>query len=212
MAFAGSPMSVDVVLQDNVALKQVKVEVSKMSASHEHSEDVVAFVKPSIGKWDTLIIKNISGTEYLQTFGLNVPDTITGNWLMKVTALDEDGNINTAESPVSVHNSFIPIILVQSTDPAVSESGIIEMQVGSTLLLTGNIVDQDGLDYIRISILQSQDVIWSELIQPVNNWTYDLSTVELPPFANTGTFKCLLEASDVNGLYHYATATIKVTE
>jgi hypothetical protein len=211
-ADAGSPLSIDLKVTDNKSLKQVKLEIYKSNSTHSHSTEVIAFKWPQLGVWDSVYVKNISGNEYTGTFVFNVPDTISGSWTVSVSALDEDGNVFTEESDLYVNNPHIPLILVQSTLPEVSSTGIIQIEQGATLSLTGNVVDLDSLDYVRVLLTQGSDTTWINTWQPIDSWTFNLNQVVFPAFDVLGNFKCLIEAEDLDGRYHYATASIKVVE
>jgi len=211
-ADAGSALSLEVKLSDNKSLKQVKIEIYRATTVHSHSTEIAAFTPPQLGAWDTVFVKNISDTQYSGTFVFNVPDTISGSWMVTVSALDEEGNISFEDSDLMVHNPHIPLVLVQSTTPIVSSNGIIQIQQGNTLQLTGNVVDLDTLDYVRVSLIKSSDTTWTTIWQPVETWTFDLNQVLFPLFDQVGTFKCVIEATDLSGRYHYASATIKVEQ
>lgn len=209
-ADAGSAMSVDIKVSDNKSLKQLKIEIYKASAAHLHSTDPVAFKLPQLGQWDTIFVKNIADSEYTGTFVFNVPDTISGAWIMEVTVLDDEGNINTVDAGIMVNNPLIPLIVVQSTNPVVSANGNIQISQNNSLELTGFVVDMDTLDYVKLSVIRSSDTTWTEQWQPIDNWTFNLDQVVIPPFVLTGTYRCVIEAGDITGRYHYATANIVI--
>lgn len=213
-AIAGTTSRIQVTTQDDIQLKEIKCTYSNSGDYHSHSLHggglIPAFRAPNIGEWTDSRSKNISGTYDQSTLKFSVPEEISGAWILTAAVMDIDGNVSYHEIDVIVENDSIPAILPILTFPASNANGVIELTEGQTFSVFGNIMDENYLSSIAIEIKRNGELFWQEMIEPENEWRYEMEQLVFPTFDSIGEYELVLSVTDRNGWKNWMYATIHV--
>jgi hypothetical protein len=188
---APAPMTIDVQATDNMELNQIKVEVVPVDFRSANS----AYGLNS-GDYSFSQIFNVSGLNANQQLEVNLPDSIAGNWNIKVTVSDDFGYLATPFSAVlNIENPQLPAITATTEPPVVN--GIITMEENTNLEVSGTVFDADSLDYVQVRIEGLTGTVYEAINIPFTNTGISFT----PTFddAEAGHFFLVIEGRDKLG-------------
>ena len=213
-AIAGQQNTLTVHTADDLALKQLKMEVSTVTGIHAHETTAGELPHPFMiynqGIWDTLSIGKLSGKESTTEFSLMIPDSVSGGWDLELTILDDEGNLTSADYTLLIQNDNIPAISVGDVIPAPIDDGQFAISVGDDLTFSGYVFDPDSLEMVRVEMYNSQELVFEQEWTTIQNWSFDLSQVLLPAFSAAGNYVLHIYVSDLQGWTNHASATVIV--
>ena len=213
-AIAGKTSLIEVTTEDDTQLSQIQCTYTHTGEFHSHAMHggglIPAFRAPNIGEWTEIKNKDIDGIWDQSTLKFSVPQSISGAWLLTTSVIDQDGFVSYDELTVIVENDSIPAIIPVATTPAASPDGFIQLSPGETFNVDGNILDENYLSSIDMSISLNGQPYWQETIQPENQWLFDMSEISMPTFTDVGQYEFTLEVTDRHGWKNWVVATIKV--
>ncbi len=210
-AIAGQEVIISVVLEDNEDLGQVKLTFSGLEGHHDPDEEIALMQCPNVGEWPVLKITNLSGKRQEVLFELLCPDTIQGVWDVEIEVSDKGGNTSSTAFPIHVQNDFLPYIGINTLNAELDENSVAHFNVGQSLVISGETLDQDGdiLTSVYCFLEKGSDIIWEQTWTPLV-WTFDLSEVVVPSFAETGMYLFTIRVTDNEGQVYWKTLDISV--
>jgi hypothetical protein len=210
-ATAGQAVVVSVVLEDNEDLGQVKLTMSGLDGHHDPDEEIALMQCPNVGEWPVLKITNLSGKRQEVLFELLCPDTIQGVWDVEIEVVDKSGNTHATAFPIHVQNDFLPYIGINTLNTALDENSVAHFVVGQSLVVTGEVLDQDGdvLSSVHCLLENNSGIVWEQMWTP-SVWTFDLTEVVVPSFLETGTYIFTIHVTDNEGQVYWKTLDISV--
>ncbi len=163
----------------------------------------------NVGEWTSLQTLNISGTSYENSFQFTVPDSIAGNWSLKVECMDALGQM---ASPLSIAlritNPLAPVV-GGSTNPAANTNGVVQLAAGANLFVSGTSVDPDNFQSIKIILATRSGVALNTIDVPLLN-----SPIAFGPasFDNAalGNYRVIIRAKDQLGYTSHWGAFVNV--
>lgn len=211
---AGTTNRFYVTVSDDSELKELQMSLTTPEEFHSHilhdGEDIPAFKAPNIGSWEAQKLFQLSGTDTTAIFKFTAPDSIRGAWNLIVKVLDDDGNLAEQTETVVITNDSIPAIMPSATVPEVNQLGIVELNVGESFSIQGNILDANYLQKIIVSLYAQNEKIWEQIWSPENSWLFELSQIDLPEFSSVGNFKVVISATDRQGWHNWLQADLEV--
>jgi hypothetical protein len=198
---AGSTVSFRLVLSDNEALNQVKLDIHAADDGHTHEGEGAEEHggAPNVGTWVYSQIINIDGTSATRDVTLSVPDSIQGYWHLEVKLIDEAGN-EAVEYVTTMHveNPDAPVFNLSTTPPS-SDHIDIQANTGS-FVIAGTIADVQGLSLIEFELENhdTEEVITEQEFDAAGatEWTMPATTVGPLP---AGDYHLKIKARDSQG-------------
>lgn len=143
---AGSSLSFEIGLSDNIELKQVKIDIHDAFDGHHHAMNI---------PFSSQTIYNISGTSLNFTTVINVPsDAAAGPYHIEIYCIDGSGNeAISVERELSITQSGQAVINVTSPDL----SAEVDVIPGDTIHLAGTVTDDIDIATIDIH-LENEDL------------------------------------------------------
>lgn len=136
----------EVEVEDNEALNELKLEVHDNFDGHEHGK--------RSSTWEEVFIWEVSGTEMIFEKDIAVPYATAGDYHMVFRALDEAGNESEfVELNVVLTNGEEPEIDLSNPD---FEDGF-EIAIGDSINLVGIITDDMDIEEITIHIAEAEE-------------------------------------------------------
>jgi hypothetical protein len=212
---AGVSNTIRIALKDE-SLFQLRCTISKQGTIANHDEHTTAsyfgMLIPNHGDFALDTVRNINGSEQTVTINFNVPLLNSGLWLLRLQALDNEGNLQTWEEDVMINSSAYPILSLVSMNEALTiGDGKITAPAGTPWQWQGDIYDLDTLQFIHITVMQSGDTVFSYLLDDVDTWTMDLQDnfpMSMP--TETGQYQFKVRMADINGVETYRNSTLVV--
>ncbi len=188
---APSTISLQLNLTDNSELNQVKVDITPADYSNTNS-----ILGPNTGEWSYSQIINLNGTTSTQDLSIVLPDSICGNWNVKVELSDDVGYLATPYSTLlRMENENLPDITATTTPPIAD--GIVTMSEGTNLDVFGTVFDSDSLAFVQVRLESLSGVVLSSLDIPFSNTGVSFT----PSFddADAGHYMLIIEGRDQLG-------------
>jgi hypothetical protein len=141
----GEALSIDVSVSDNEELNQMRIRIRE------------AFAKTG-GHWSLVRVFDLSGREHSQTYDFTVPDTaLAGMYEVGLQVVDLMGNasIDSLQLFFISRSGEQPSFVNFNTQPAADELGRIFLFASDTLVFTGLITDNVGLETVNIQVKSS---------------------------------------------------------
>jgi hypothetical protein len=212
---AGENFTIQIEMTDNMGLNEVQFNIHPAENGHEHEADGYQGGEERLnsGTWYEDGRSDVSGTSAAREFELSVPENIAGNWHLSVNLLDEVGE-KAIERVVLIRviNQNLPEISI-STIPAMGSEGNISMTEGSDLSLNGQAYDPDGLEFLRLFVINqfgvAEDTTHITIVDNPNTQEFMNLTFDSFP---EGEYRVIAEAGDTLGYVRKWDAIIYVTE
>ncbi len=197
---AGDTIRVSIALHDDVALKQLKVNIHAADDGHSHGSGSGLVDQPNVGAWMYSKIFNLQGHHANTELDLIVPAEIAGQWHLELMAIDESGN-EAIERVVtlSVNNDELPVIQVTSS-PSVSANAMIELTASNPVLsLDATVVDGSGIDSVYVSVATEEgEDVFSQSWDAANVLEFSTGSLQIT-FPGLGLYDLEIRALDSNG-------------
>jgi hypothetical protein len=201
-ATAGVQNTFKLIISDNEALKQLKVNVSTLAGIHPHEaseEDPHAFVLINQGVWDTLIVKNLEGSESDAAMTLFVPDSVAGGWSLEVDVLDESGNLVSEEYSFQIFNPSLPQLFLSGVSPQPAGNGKFELSVNDSITLDLNVFASEVLSSVGYTITKGSNTTTQDFSP--SGTTFEALDLVLGDFNEAGSYTVIFKATAVSGKY-----------
>lgn len=197
---ASDTLRMEIHCTDNRELNQLRIAIGAVDT------DV-------LGQWEEFDVISLSGMDMEFGSSAVIPDSIQGEWILKLLLADAAGNLADEQQTVLlISNALIPQIQVEAingTDPG----ELPHLFTAEQLQLEGAISDDNGLMRIVVSISTSDSTYveeeWQLEDQPLA-WNLDQIEVLAPDTALTMTFE--IEAFDQTGLRNVRDYSIEIIE
>lgn len=208
---AGQSFSIEISLEDNSDLGQVKVSMVALDGHIDPEEVVPLMFCPNIGEWPFLKILNLDGTNQDVVLDILCPDSIQGVWEVEVEVIDKAGNISSKSFPLHVQNDFLPYIGVNTLNAVPDENSVVHFNTGETLEVTGEALDQDGdiLSSVFCKLERNSVLVWEQTWSP-EFWSFDLSQIVIPAFTESGEYVFTIFITDNEDQQYWKTLNIQV--
>jgi hypothetical protein len=204
-------------LSDNEGLAQMKISIVKNGnyANHEHgaSTEYYGLYVPNHSDFDTVIVRNLSGTSQHLSIACPIPYATSGLWTMMVQVLDNEGNLQSVDNDIFINSWAYPFLSMTSLNPQLlTSTGTITGNASTAWNWQGDLYDLDSLAYVHITIRQNSDTVFSYINDQPNTWTMDLESIPLSMPEVAGNYQFRLEMADNNGYTTWRTSTLHVLE
>lgn len=160
---APTTVGIDVTATDNMELNQIKVQIFPVDFRNTNSPFGL-----NSGEFEYTQIFNISGLSSSQHLDVALPDSISGNWYVKVDVSDDFGYLSSPYiTLLTMENDALPTITATTT-PALVD-GVISMAAGTNLEVEGTVFDADSLSYVQVRIESTSGTVMDAINIPFTN-------------------------------------------
>ncbi len=134
-------------VRDNVALREVKIDIHDNFDGHSHGK-----IKGAAFSWDTIIL--VSGTQLSSQVPVIIPaDILAGPYHVGVFVTDAAGNQGDSKfTDLEITSSSQPILNITALGGISVPQAEYDMEPGDTLRITGTATDADGINEVHIEI------------------------------------------------------------
>jgi hypothetical protein len=188
---APSTISIHVTATDNKELNQIKVQIVPVDFRNTNSNFGL-----NTGEFEYTQIFNTSGLSSTQHLEVALPDSISGNWFLKVDVSDDYGYLSSPYSTLlTIENPALPTITA-TTLPAI-DNGVITMTEGTNLSVDGTVFDSDSLSFVQVRIESVSGTVLDSIDIPFTNTGVSFT----PTFdqASAGHYFLVIEGRDQLG-------------
>jgi hypothetical protein len=160
---APTTVGIDVTATDNLELNQIKVQIVPVDFRNTNSNFGL-----NTGEFEYTQIFNVSGLSSTQHIDVALPDSISGNWYIKVDVSDDYGYLSSPYTTLlTLENADLPTITATTT-PAIVD-GVITMPAGSNLSVDGTVFDTDSLSFVQVRIESISGTVLDSINIPFTN-------------------------------------------
>lgn len=185
---------------DNKSLKMVRCRLYSKSEYHTHNilegSANPAFMAPNTGTWEVEKSVELTGTTMDEVIKFSAPEDLSGRWEIEIGVMDEEGNIGYYSNGLIIENDSMPAIFPTAASPLPRADGVIEMLPNQQLFVEGNIVDGNYIQAVEVSISREGSIIWSDTVNPVSTWLFDISQLQIFAPATAGNYELRIAARD----------------
>jgi len=212
-AFSGQQCEVQVNLEDDRALRQVKITLEG-GLHHGVSDPENPFFKAAtLSNWSWIQTGEVFGKSDVHLFQFDIPWEVSGPYTLQVAAIDEEGNESDQAYHIDLISDSLPVINVYPAVPFLAESTTLILQTAQQLNIEGYTLDLNGLALVRQAVRNASGLtVWqNEIVVPGEN-VFQLAD---HPFAATiepGIYSYVIQSTNISGLINSKTATVRVVE
>ncbi|MFZ6052261.1 hypothetical protein [Halocola ammonii] len=157
---AGTNVQFSARLEDDDELREMRFAISLNETKYVYPSEFPSRV----------VIIDVFDSEY--DFGqvVNFPDTVPAStWQVELSTFDGNGNFVEVTKEMTVQNSFLPAIKVDSIFPSLSVSSNTELQLADTLDFFGDVAGFANLSRValELQLVETGETVWQIEEMPI---------------------------------------------